>query len=442
MLALTLARKAAKQDMRGNERVKGHPPTRAIRALSILAAGISSAAIIVLGLIALEVQDLIAERTAIVMRIEQGIDGSVEALRANLATSGQLVGYMVAAIAALAVSALAIPVFVQMLLREIGRQTVQSMALTDSEERLRAITDFAPDAIIMIDSVGAIQFWNPGAERLFGLSYDQVRGRDLHHLLALPEDEAEARAGLETFARTGTGPIVTRRRDVTARHADGSTFRAELSIAAVRQNNENWAVGLVRDVTAQHKAAEQLRELARTDSLTGLINRREFIAIAAEEIARARRYGRPVSFLAIDLDNFKRVNDTHGHAAGDAVLEDFAVRLRAGLRSHDIAGRVGGEEFMAVLPETTAGNAMLLARRLCTAIAAEPARHKGTEIPCTISIGVSGLAPAPANPHGAPEDHEALLLECMAHADAGLYAAKAAGRNRAAIAPGKAAKAS
>lgn len=417
--------------------MKGVPAARAVRTMSILAAGISSAAVIALGLVALEVSGLLAERSAILRALEPALGDELAPLRRNFEAGGSYLAVMAVAITALALSALAIPFFVQMLLRQMDRQAAQADALSDSEERLRAITENAPDAIVMIDERGTVQFWNPGAERLFGFPPVEALGRNLHHLLALPEDAARARVGLEAFAVSGKGPIVGRRRDVTARRADGTTFRAELSIAPVRQGSANWAVGLVRDVTAEHKAAEQLRELARTDSLTGLINRRELVAVASEEIARARRYGRPLSLLAIDLDHFKRVNDTYGHASGDEVLRDFTHRLRASLRSHDIAARIGGEEFVAVLPETTAANAMLLARRLCATIAAEPARVAGRPIPYTISIGVAEVAVTRDGRAPSADVAETLLLDCMARADAGLYAAKEGGRNRVAAGPDK-----
>lgn len=415
------------------------PPPRVIRALSILATGLSSAAVIVLGLVALEVRGLIRDRNAILAGLDEAVRVHLAPLQANLDEGAQLLAVMAVAITVLAVSALAIPAFVGMLLREIAEQRRQQAALADSEARLRAITSHAPDAIIMTDGAGRVQFWNPGAQELFGYTAEEIRGKCLHELVAMPDDAARARAGMELFARTGTGPIVDRRRSVLARRKDGSTFQAQLSIAGVRQGDENWAVGLVRDVTAEHQAAEHLRELARTDSLTGLINRREFMALGAEEVARAQRYRRPMALLAIDLDHFKKINDTHGHAAGDAVLADFAHRLRSSLRSHDIAARIGGEEFIALLPETDQDHAMILARRLCEMMAAQPARYMGKPIAYTVSIGVAELAGAPggntaqtgSGPGHAAGDPAKLLLDCMARADAALYAAKQSGRNRA-----------
>ncbi len=169
-------------------------------------------------------------------------------------------------------------------------------------------------------------------------------------------------------------------------------------------------------------ANARLREMATTDELTGLANRRHFFATANAEIDRARRFQRPISVLMIDVDHFKQVNDTHGHAAGDAVLRQLARILESSARRVDIVGRLGGEEFAVTSLETRDEDAMHLAERVRKAVEEEPIRidETGTRISITVSIGVSGLKPGEATVDG-----------MLNRADEALYRAKEGGRNRA-----------
>jgi diguanylate cyclase (GGDEF)-like protein len=161
----------------------------------------------------------------------------------------------------------------------------------------------------------------------------------------------------------------------------------------------------------------ELERVSSTDLLTGLPNRRSADQTLTAQVAHAARHGLPLSVLMIDLDHFKAVNDTYGHAAGDVVLAEVAARLRAGLREGDTVGRWGGEEFLAVLPMTPAAAAGLLADRLCTQVSGSPVRlGAGFEVPVGVSIGCAGGV----------LDERRLLHD----ADVALYAAKAAGRGR------------
>ena len=172
----------------------------------------------------------------------------------------------------------------------------------------------------------------------------------------------------------------------------------------------------------QEKAA--LAELAITDGLTGLYNHRHFTQRLDEEFRRAMRYAQPLSLLMIDLDRFKAVNDTFGHAVGDAALRHASAVLRNELRTTDVLARHGGEEFAGILPQTTRAGADLVARRIGAALEHSPLLVEGAPIRLTASIGVSH-APAPAI-----DSSEALL----AAADGAMYRAKRAGRNRVVLA--------
>ncbi len=170
---------------------------------------------------------------------------------------------------------------------------------------------------------------------------------------------------------------------------------------------------------------ERLRLSGLTDGLTGLYNRRHLDTRLAEEVSRAQRHRLSLSCLFIDADHFKRINDEHGHSAGDQVLIALAKRIRDQLRGSDLAARYGGEEIAVLLPQTDHHNASLLAERIRAAIAAEPViTNEGIAIPVTVSIGVAALHTDPGTP---PETAANLLLEA---ADAQVYRAKAAGRNR------------
>ncbi len=165
---------------------------------------------------------------------------------------------------------------------------------------------------------------------------------------------------------------------------------------------------------------EQTVQQARTDALTGVLNRREFDARLAAELRRARRYGKACALLLLDIDHFKQVNDNHGHPAGDSVLQALARLLAAQLRDVDCVARYGGEEFVALLPETDDQAACAVAERVRAAVAGCAfALADGTALHITVSIGVASF-PRSGDSAGA----------LVTHADQALYAAKQAGRNR------------
>ena len=175
----------------------------------------------------------------------------------------------------------------------------------------------------------------------------------------------------------------------------------------------------LEEQVAELKAArDHLTRVATTDVLTELLSRRGWFDVAAGEFSRSRRYKRTLSLLIVDLDFFKRVNDTYGHDAGDRVLQTFASLLRLECRQSDVVGRIGGEEFAVLLPETTVRAAQRLASRVSTACRSLRVATAAGEVSCTCSAGISELRP-----------DDFTIDDVMRRADVALYEAKRAGRN-------------
>lgn len=181
---------------------------------------------------------------------------------------------------------------------------------------------------------------------------------------------------------------------------------------------------LLRDVTEQRRIQEKLQQLALTDSLTGCLNRRAFFDLAATEFERSRRYQRPLSFILLDVDNFKKVNDTYGHQIGDQALEGMAHACQNSLREADQLARYGGEEFVVMLPETDAEGARLAAERMRQIIEGTAIQAPTGSLHISASLGVATLVPG---------QMQASLDRLLGQADAALYHAKHTGRNRVCI---------
>ncbi|WP_029010874.1 GGDEF domain-containing response regulator [Azospirillum halopraeferens] len=184
--------------------------------------------------------------------------------------------------------------------------------------------------------------------------------------------------------------------------------------------DESWLQARLLAASRVVRMQRELERLATTDGLTGALNRRHFLERGTEELQRARRHGRDLSLIMLDIDHFKAINDTHGHAVGDEAIRTCVRTCRAMVRQSDLLGRLGGEEFAALLPETNRAGAVLVANRVRGAMAITgvvlPA---GGPLHFTVSIGVGVLH---------PDDRSVETL--LARADAALYRAKRGGRNR------------
>jgi diguanylate cyclase (GGDEF)-like protein len=216
--------------------------------------------------------------------------------------------------------------------------------------------------------------------------------------------------------------------DLNARRKDGTEIPVEISLSGIEVAGRMLVAAAVRDVTERKVAQRRIEFLARHDVLTELPNRALFEDRLNIALAQAARSGARVALLMIDLDGFKAINDTLGHAAGDAVLIEMATRLRACIRPGDTVARLGGDEFVIIIPDSRrAAAADLVAVRVLEALAA-PIQLETESRSITCSIGIA------VHPDNTAE-HQSLLR----HADAAMYMAKQGGRNRYQFYPSEAA---
>lgn len=297
-------------------------------------------------------------------------------------------------------------------------------ALRESKKKLQTLVDTSLDAVVMMDSEGRISGWNPQATLIFGWTQEQIIGQAMAMTLVPPRYRDAHVEGVKRFLASGVGPFMNKRVEAHALHRDGHEFPIELAIAAVMSEGKTEFSAFIRDISERKRAEAELQEMATTDFLTGLANRRHFIARMTEELARLQRLDNlHAAVLMLDLDHFKRVNDLHGHSVGDAILKHFAALIRDELRKIDSVGRVGGEEFAIILPGANPDEARVFAERLRDKAEKTPLRLDGQVIAVTVSIGIAALKASDANPDMA-----------LIRADEALYRAKENGRNRVEVA--------
>lgn len=275
--------------------------------------------------------------------------------------------------------------------------------LQRSEARYRLLAEHVADVIVTLDGEGRFLYVSPSAQALLGYAPDELAGRPLCDIT--PSAEAP---------RPGT--VV----ELTVRCRDGTTRWAEVNTAALPPGAGDGAVlvCVFRDISARKRLESDLKHLATTDGLTGAYNRRSFVEVCGQELQRADRCGRPTSLLLMDIDHFKRLNDRFGHAAGDEVLRQIVETGRRVLRSEDVVGRIGGDEFAVLLPATTLEQAGRVAEQLRTTYERLAVPARGGTATFTVSFGVAEWKP-----------HLRTVEELLQRADCALYAAKNAGRN-------------
>lgn len=302
--------------------------------------------------------------------------------------------------------------------RDISERHDMERALSASERLYRSIHDNVQEAIFLVRIEGDEFVFvgnNPRHQETTGLTAERLKGSRPQDFL--PPEMAEQVCA--NYRR-----CVAERRTIRYEEELDLPVGTRIwmtSLAPVFDDAEQveMIVGLSVDVTEQKRAEAELRRLATTDALTGLANRRHFLERTEQELDRVRRYATPSAFIMLDIDHFKRINDTWGHLTGDAVLRRMALVLAEAVRATDLVGRLGGEEFGVLLPETDMDAALKLAERLRVAVTEAVVETEGEMLRFSASFGVTLL-------HA---DDENVDMP-MARADAALYASKFAGRNR------------
>ena len=292
--------------------------------------------------------------------------------------------------------------------------------LRESERRYRMLADHSHDAIARVRADGERLYVSPSSTEMFGWSTAQLLGSRWN--IVHPDDRAQQQQAMASVLATGEA-----RTDVfRVRHRDGHYVWVETVSRLIPADDGRDSADLMlaaRDVTgrvaterALEESRRELERLSRVDPLTGLANRRQFDERYAQALKRLQRHATPVALLCMDIDHFKRINDGHGHAAGDAVLQWFAGRLRDAVRETDLVARLGGDEFTILIEDAAPGAAEAVARKIVAACT-QPVEAGGPRLVVTTSIGVA-YARRPID-----------AVTFLAHADAALYAAKDGGRN-------------
>jgi len=303
---------------------------------------------------------------------------------------------------------------VQMCAFDISNQIAVEQLMLDNEQILRAMLEILPVPIYIARwSDGRLLFVN----RKTCLLYQQgarsllrshaadffVNAHEYENLLAMIESVRDIRE-IEIRMKT----------------AQGSEFTAEVAAIMMDYGGQQAVLMSLNDISQRKKLEAELFHQASFDELTNVSNRRYFLIQAEQEMRRARRFGRDMTLMMIDLDHFKPINDRLGHASGDTVLASVVKRCLESLRGSDFMGRLGGEEFAMVLPETNLEAAMDAANRLRQHIAEKPILTSKTAVNCTVSVGIAQL-----------KESDGTIDELLARADEALYRAKANGRDRA-----------
>jgi len=290
--------------------------------------------------------------------------------------------------------------------------------LEKSQNQLQAIIYNAMDGIITSNETGNILGFNPAAEQIFGYSQQDVVGKNLNILI--PEHfRSEHDPYLNRSIQNIQEKIIgVRAREVIAVRKNGEQFPMELSASEMVLGGQHYFVGIVRDISERKQAEERIAHLAHFDYLTGLPNRALFLDNLEHSVSMAKRNNYNVAVLFLDLDGFKKVNDTLGHDAGDLLLQGVSKRLKEALRASDTVARVGGDEFIFVLNEIGDDeNAALMANKIINVLS-EPFELKGQRCHVGGSIGISIYPSGSTSP-------KTLIKQ----ADDAMYLAKQSGKN-------------
>ncbi len=279
------------------------------------------------------------------------------------------------------------------------------------------IVEMAAEGIVSIDPKGKILSFNRAAQKIFGYNEKEIIGQNVRVLMPSPHREKHD-GYLSHYLQTGQAHIIGRTRELQALRKDGTTFPMELSVSEVKLGNSQLFTAMLRDISDQKLAQQRIEQLAHFDELTHLPNRSLFYDRLGQAITMAKRNKSSIALLFMDMDGFKRVNDTLGHHFGDMLLVKVAERLSRDVRESDTLARLGGDEFTLILNDTHGREAVaMVAKKLIESIG-QSFDLEGHTVRIGVSIGIARY----------PDDAEAkgaLLIV----ADKAMYAAKAVGKN-------------
>lgn len=298
------------------------------------------------------------------------------------------------------------------------------LALEESDE----IFNQAPDAIIQVDSHGYITKSNEEASKLFGYSSTELSELKVDELVPSRYRDTHAKHRTDYHDNPSIRPMGKFRKGIFATHKDGHEIPVEIRLSVINTRFGRHTLATIRDISEYKALIESLEQKVREnetlswqvsrDSLTGMYNRRYFEEIGHREFSNFHRHQIPLAIMMVDIDHFKSVNDTYGHAIGDVVLKRVAQCISEWTRSGDTFARIGGEEFAVLLPMTSANACEVLAERLRYKVeeSEEALDPGGPRV--TISIGVAVL-----------KEEDTSLEDLMNRADKALYLSKQRGRN-------------
>ena len=295
-----------------------------------------------------------------------------------------------------------------------------SISQQQQAERLRLIVDCMDEGLMVIEPSGRIQYTNPACDRYLGYTAGQLAGAALDDLLA-PSVAQEYLDLFSTSLLDASAPDSRGAREVLIRRRDGVLRAMDFTLTPM-QGEQPLFVALLHDITHHKQSENALQRAAMVDPLTKIANRRHFDAFLDKEWQRAIRSSQPLSLIVLDVDHFKGYNDSLGHAAGDACLQQVAMALQShALRATDLAARYGGEEFVLLFGETGVEAAAALAEAIRAHIESLniPNPRSTTSNWVTASLGVATIVPTQLDD----------IKEFFVSADRAMYAVKDAGRN-------------
>ena len=299
--------------------------------------------------------------------------------------------------------------------RNVTLQKTALAELDDKKRELESILDHLPDVYYRTDMQGIITMISPSCFNAIGYKPEEMLGTAMASYYNTPEERQKV-----VKAITEGGGKATQV-EAALRHKDGAIVwvSTNASVRCGRDSKPEYIEGIARDITTRKHNEDHLMALSSIDSQTGAYTRRNFMDKAEEINNMVKRYNHIATLLVADLDHFKQINDNYGHHAGDLALAAFAKVCLQEIREPDIFGRLGGEEFGLMLPETPIAQAKVLAERIRSATEAVEIPVDGHIIKITVSIGMAEVGPG-----------EQLLASVMRRADQAMYQAKENGRNQ------------